>query len=58
MGRKTKIVVLALLLFCVSSILTMRMVDEWQEYGYIVLICVYGAINTSLNIFKNNEEKR
>ena len=58
MGRKTKIVVLALLLFCVSSILTMRMVDEWLEYGYIVPICGYGAINTSLNIFKNKKEKR
>lgn len=58
MSRQGKICVIAVVLFFTSSIVTMKLIDEWYEYGYIIPICFFGAINTAINIIKIKEKEK
>ena len=43
---------------CGVAIVTMKLIDEWYEYGYIIPICFFGAINTAINIIKIKEKEK
>lgn len=58
MKMRSKVCLIAVVLFVAFSILTLKLVDEWGEYGYIIPISFFGAINTAINIIKIKEREK